>query len=95
MNASPADTQPGKTAMHKPFGKIFEALTGRDPATCSNILEVERIAEQTLGHSLPITPYTANVVEGHGDLFNVTDYSSDLDGEIDRQLAKMRVACRP
>ena len=79
---------------HK-FGKFFEALTGRDPASCRDLLEVERIAEEALHHPLPIKAYPSNLVEEHGNVFNVTDYTKDLDGEIDRQLAKMRVACRP
>ncbi|GAB6042518.1 hypothetical protein JCM17961_31950 [Endothiovibrio diazotrophicus] len=81
--------------MHQKFGKIFEALTGRDPASCKDLLEVERVAEQALHHSLPIQPYDANIVEEDGNVFEVADYIADLDRDIDRKLAKMRVACRP
>ncbi|WP_459869262.1 hypothetical protein [Endothiovibrio diazotrophicus] len=56
---------------------------------------MERVAEQALHHSLPIQPYDANIVEEDGNVFEVADYIADLDRDIDRKLAKMRVACRP
>jgi len=58
-------------------------------------MEVERLAEQALHHSLALTPYDANFVEGDGNIFDVTDYTRDLDSDIDLQISRMYRVCHP
>lgn len=71
-------------------GFFFERMTGVQPGSCGNLLEIEqRVADSYGRQLLDVQPYDATLIAEHGNVFSVSPYEEDLDEAIETELRGM------
>lgn len=71
-------------------GYFFQRATGREAASCENLMDVDRVVEATLRRALAVRTYRTDVIGEHGNVFPIVDSAVDLDRQIDAELSRMR-----
>jgi hypothetical protein len=71
-------------------GYFFQRVTGREAASCENLMDVDRVVEAALQRALPVRTYRTDVIGEHGNVFPIVDSAVDLDRQIDAELSRMR-----